>query len=91
MNETKSPLLLPFIKLAIASSKFLEMTDEAISNCETEAAQKEAAKMSMTGLTQLFISLCQQLDDIIADRPCQCESCIAERADALAQAEEIFK
>lgn len=90
MSE-KSNLLLPFIKMAISAAELLKMTDTAIASCETEDGKKAAAKMSMVALTHLTITLAKLLDDIIADRPCQCAACIAERAEALAQAEEIFK
>ena len=90
MSE-KSNLLLPFIKMAISAAELLKMTDTAITNCETEDGKKAAAKMSMIALTHLTITLAKLLDDIIADRPCPCAACQRDRAEALAQAEEIFK
>lgn len=89
MSE-KSNLLLPFIKMAISAAELLKMTDTAIASCETEDGKKAAAKMSMVALTHLTAISAKLLDDIIADRPCQCAECQRDRAEAMAQAESIF-
>ena len=73
---------------AIAISKLI---NDQLRHATTEAEANAEATLAWTSLNDILLTVGKQLADIIADRPCQCAKCQSERAEAMAQAEEIFK
>ena len=92
MNDQYAKILQqPFAKMIMAALAVGQMANDQIRHATTETEANEAALGAWSALNDLFMQLNQQLLDITTDRPCQCAKCQSERAEALAQAEEIFK
>lgn len=81
----------PFSKMVIASIAVGKMVNDQLQHATTETEANEAALGAWNALNDLFTQLSQQLTDITTGKPCQCAKCQSERAEAMAQAEEIFK
>ena len=81
----------PFSKMVVASVAVGKLVNDQLQHATTENEANQVALGAWSALNDLFIQLNQQLLDITTGKPCQCASCQSERAEALAQAEEIFK
>lgn len=92
MNDQHAKILQnPFSKMVVASVAVGKLVNDQLQHATTENEANQVALGAWSALNDLFIQLNQQLLDITTDKPCQCAKCQSERAEALAQAEEIFK
>lgn len=80
----------PFGKLILASITMSALLEAKSSLVETEDEASRMALAAWDDLTKLTTTLREQLVAITKGDPCPCESCAAERAEALRQAENIF-
>jgi len=81
----------PFAKMIMAAVAVGQMANDQLQHATTETEANEAALGAWSALNDLFIQLNQQLINVTTGQPCPCAACQRDRAEALAQAEEIFK
>jgi len=80
----------PFNNAVMAAIAISKLTSDQLRHATSEAEANAEAALAWASLNDLMQTIGKQLADIIADRPCQCAKCQRERAEAMAQAEEIF-
>lgn len=83
-------LQVPFNKAVMATMAISQLVNDQLRHAATEAEANAEAALAWASLNDILLTIGKQLGDIIGDRPCQCAKCQSERAEALAQAEQIF-
>jgi hypothetical protein len=83
-------LLLPFQKLMFGAVGVLAAAENAINLAPSEDEANTVAINLLDKFADLSIEISEQIIAATKGLPCPCESCKAERATAMAQAEAIF-
>ncbi len=81
----------PFNNAALAAIAISKLINDQLRHTTTEAEANAEATLAWATLNDLMQTIGKQLTGITTGKPCQCASCKSERAEAMAQAEEIFK
>lgn len=83
-------LQLPFQKLIFGAVAIMSITEAQLNLAASEDEANTIAINSWDKFADLSIKLTEQLIAITKGLPCPCESCVAHRAAAMTQAEQIF-
>lgn len=80
-----------FTQLVAAAIALKQLTDDSLNHAQDVTEANAIATKSLEAAHEIIDQLQIQLAAIITGEPCPCQNCTRERAEAMAQAEAIFK